>query len=109
MVKKSIIKIVQDYLDKVKQAGIPVNSAVVYGSFARGENTANSDIDLLVLSSIFDKEKKEQDISTLWKVTRHIDNRIEPAAVGIKEFKERQDSPIIGIARQEGIVIKISK
>jgi len=106
MAEESVVERVHEYLAKVVHAGIPASSAVIFGSFARGESNPESDIDLLVLSPAFDNEKDDRDIGTLWRLTRHVDIRIEPHAVGVREFAERQDSPIIAIARHEGIVVQ---
>jgi predicted nucleotidyltransferase len=48
--KESIIRIIQDYLQAIRQAGIQVSQAVLYGSWARGEARPESDIDLIVIA-----------------------------------------------------------
>jgi predicted nucleotidyltransferase len=105
MLSQSIIEVVRRYLAKVEEIGIPVARAVIYGSFACGKQTENSDIDLLVLSPIFDKAKNTQVVDQLWRMTWRVDSRIEPIAVGVREFEESEDSPLIAIARQEGVTI----
>lgn len=49
---RSPARIVQDYLMKV-QARIPVSRAYIFGSTARGERGAASDLDLIVVSRGF--------------------------------------------------------
>ncbi len=105
MVAESIISIIQCYLMELQTHGIPVHSAVLYGSFASGEQRPESDIDLLVLSPLFDHEKTTEVIDALWHLVWRVDSRIEPTAVGVREFKENQTSPLIGIAREHGVVI----
>ncbi len=106
MVEKEVINTVVRYLGRVSSEGIPAVAGVIYGSFARGENSPESDIDLLVLSPAFDGRKDYEQAETLWEVTYDVDYRIEPIPVGVREFAERQDSPIIAIARREGIVVQ---
>ena len=105
MALAAIASVIQRYLDAVTEAGIPVEAAVLFGSYAKGLEHENSDIDLLVLSPRFDQQKTQQDISLLWRVRARTDARIEPIAAGIREFAEDEGSPILCIARSEGIMI----
>jgi predicted nucleotidyltransferase len=57
MVAATTVDTVRHYLDVVSKAGIPVVAGVVYGSFARGEENKDSDIDVLVISPAFDGKK----------------------------------------------------
>ena len=105
MVEKAILTKVREYLGRIAEEGIPVVSGVIFGSFARGEQQADSDIDLLVVSPAFDGTKDRNLIDTLWRMTWRVDSRIEPFGVGVREFEENDASPLIGIARREGIVV----
>lgn len=107
MVDSSIIAIVRRYLDTVTRAGIPADKAVLYGSFARGEQRKDSDIDVLVLSPLFDRVKASKALDLLWRLTRQVDIRIEPVAVGVREFEEDDGSPLIGVARRDGFVVSL--
>jgi predicted nucleotidyltransferase len=105
VVSPSIAESVRRYLAVVEETGVPVVGAVVYGSFARGEQTVNSDIDLLVLSPLFDRAKENGTVDRLWHIAWRVDSRIEPVAVGVREFEENEDSPLIAMARREGVMI----
>ena len=48
MADSAIVKAVQDYLVAVRQAGLHARRAVLFGSHARGDANADSDIDVLV-------------------------------------------------------------
>ena len=43
----------------------------------------------------------------LWKVAARIDSRIEPIAVGKRQFEDGSDRAIVEIARREGQVITL--
>ncbi len=105
MVSEAIASVIQRYLREVERAGIPVQAGVLFGSYATGHQREDSDIDLVVLSPRFDQEKTQRDISILWRLRARTDARIEPIAAGIREFAEDEGSPILCIARAEGIRI----
>jgi predicted nucleotidyltransferase len=102
---ESIIPVIRRYLQAVCDHGIPIEGAVLYGSYARGQETPESDIDLIVLSSLFDREKTQKTLSTLWRLRASTDCRIEPIAAGVDEWTHDRKSPILEIARSEGIAI----
>ena len=105
MLDGSTHKIVEAYLAKVAAAGVPVARCVVFGSHARGEQTAQSDIDLLVIAPVFDGKGRQAAIDTLWCVAWRVDDRIEPIGVGVREFKKKSWVPLLMVARQEGVVV----
>jgi predicted nucleotidyltransferase len=105
MVSAAIAPVIQRYLGEVERAGIPVEAAVLFGSYAKGLEREDSDIDLVVLSPRFDQQKTQHDISVLWRLRARTDARIEPIAAGVREFAEDEGSPILCVARAEGIRI----
>ena len=102
MADKRIVESIQQYLQVVKQKGIPVKYGVLFGSYARGREHEWSDIDLLVVSPLYDKHRNYKDIVKLWRIAAHTDVRIEPIPVGEKQYKEDDSSLIIEVARREG-------
>ena len=67
MVDPSIMESVKKYLQALAQNGVPVQFAVVFGSRAAGKNDANSEIDLIVVSPMFDEERTRQHVNILWR------------------------------------------
>ncbi|GER78082.1 MAG: nucleotidyltransferase domain-containing protein [Anaerolineae bacterium CFX3] len=109
MADKKIVKSVRNYLQAVKQKGIPVKYGVLYGSHARGQEHEWSDIDLLVVSPLYDKRRTYKDLVKLWRIAAHTDFRIEPIPVGEKQYKEDDANLIIEIARREGKIIPLAE
>jgi predicted nucleotidyltransferase len=109
MVDESIVKVVRRYLQALVEQGIPVHHGVVFGSQARGHTHAWSDIDLLVVSPQFDDERRREDVNLLWRTAARVDTRIEPIAVGQRQFEEDDSSAIIEMARREGQVIPLAE
>ena len=102
MVEKSIIEAVRLYLDVVRKSGVDLKGAVVFGSHARGEGTPESDIDLIVISPEFDKRRDRRRTAALWRLRAKTDSRIEPVAVGEKQWQEDFGDPLLCAAREEG-------
>ncbi len=107
MVDQSVVESVRRYLRAISERGIPVRYGVVFGSQARGTADDWSDIDLIVVSPAFDGARRRQDIDLLWRTTVTTDSRIEPVAVGERQWLEDDTSPIVEIARREGAVVMV--
>jgi len=106
MVDRSILKAVQGYLAAVRKAGIHANQAILFGSFARGEARPESDIDVAVIAPEFDGPRKREYVGLLWRLRATTDSRIEPIAVGERQWEEDDTSAIVEICRREGQPIR---
>ncbi len=102
MVDEAIVKVIRRYLQALREEGIPVRYGILFGSQGSGHPGRWSDIDLLVVSPHFDRERRREEINLLWRIAAHTDSRIEPIAVGERQFEEDDRSAIIEIARREG-------
>ncbi|MFP4289775.1 MAG: nucleotidyltransferase domain-containing protein [Bacteroidales bacterium] len=92
------------YCQLLEKSGIRLNKAFLYGSIASGTNHEDSDIDVMLVSEIFDTDDVDPGIKA-WSLTRSIDTRIEPYTVGLNRFKTDNISPIIQIVKEQGIEI----
>lgn len=105
MVDESIVTAVRQYLRALAEKEISVSFGVIFGSQVSGQTHTWSDIDLLVVSPQFDGERKREIVNLLWRVAARTDSRIEPIAVGQRQFAEDDSSAIIELARREGQVV----
>ena len=105
MAKKEIITLIRKFLRRLLQEGIPVDKAYLYGSFARGEESEESDIDVLLVSEVFDKND-DQKVGKTWRISRSIDVRIEPYTVGKERFSNDEFSPLLQVVKREGLEIQ---
>ncbi|MCI8393737.1 MAG: nucleotidyltransferase domain-containing protein [Clostridia bacterium] len=78
MDKETAKKLVEEYAKLVVQ-NMVVNKIVLYGSYARGDNRKNSDIDVAVIVPRESISKNIlNDMAKLFKLTRNISTDLEP-------------------------------
>jgi len=109
MVAQDVVVVIQNYLREVAKKGVPVRYGVLFGSYARGNVHQWSDIDLLVVSPLYDKRRTYKQASKLWRIAAHTDSRIEPIPVGERQYNEDDSSLIIEVARREGQIIPLAE
>jgi predicted nucleotidyltransferase len=107
MVDESVLNGVRRYLQALRDQGVKVKFGIVFGSQISGKTDPWSDIDLIVVSPSFDKERTREDINMLWRLAAQTDSRIEPIPCGERQWLEDDASAIIEIARREGETITI--
>jgi uncharacterized protein len=105
MVQKQIIEILKDYISNLNQGGLSIRKAYLYGSHAHGLANEDSDIDIMLISDLFDTDD-DVILSLPWSPKLRPDFRIEPLPVGTNRFQTDDISPILQIVRKEGIEIK---
>ena len=106
MVAQSILDVIQQYIHALAQHDLPVSQVVLFGSHVSGQTHEWSDVDLIVISPRFDADVSIADVNLLWHTTLEVDDRIEPIACGEKQWQEDLITPILNVARREGVVIK---
>jgi len=86
----------------VETLGKPLE-ATLFGSFARGEATEESDIDVMVAVPHLDKETLNLILDTSWEVGFEAGQMISVAPVSFDELEKLSESPFIQKVKQEGI------
>ena len=77
--KELIRHTVGDYLRVLRESKVPVRHLYLFGSWARGRATEESDIDVAVFLEQDDLDGFDEDVR-LMKLRRSVDLRIEPRA-----------------------------
>ena len=92
-ISKKINKIVVEYVRDVKKH-FNVNKAILYGSYSKGTNTEDSDVDVAIFSDSF-KYKNRIEINTfLFSLARkYKDVCIEPIAFDSNDLED--DNPFV--------------
>lgn len=101
---EEVRRIAKRYAHVLKDDGFKVKKVFLYGSFARGTNRADSDIDLAIISSSFAVHREEKE-KLLWHHVLKVDSRIEPVAYTPEEFDPID--PLVWEIQQEGIKIDV--
>ena len=101
MDKNEALNIAINYIDSISSK-YSVNKAILFGSFAKGTNHDDSDIDIaIILNNVTDIIDAQID---LMKLRRKIDLRIEPHPFKINDFNS--SNPVVHEILKYGIIIK---
>ncbi len=84
MVNSEIIKIAHKFALEVSRK-YNCREVILFGSYARGTNNENSDIDIAVILESFDNSMDVQ--LDLMRIRRKIDSRIEPHPFRLADFE----------------------
>jgi predicted nucleotidyltransferase len=104
MINEEIIQIIKKYLRLLETKGIYISKAYLYGSQAKGIASKNSDIDLMLVSPLFDDDADKY-ARVIWYSASEVSFQLEPITIGEKKFLSDKYSPLIGIVKKEGIEI----
>jgi uncharacterized protein len=104
MLQTDVINIVRQYVNNLKNDGLLIYKAYLFGSYARNQATENSDIDVLLVSEAFDTDD-DIVLSKPWSPKYRFDYRIEPVAIGLQRFVSDDSSLILELVKNEGLEI----
>lgn len=89
------------YIEKVKKY-YDVKCVILFGSYAKGTNTKDSDIDIAIVSDDF--EDIYEVMAELMGLTWNLDTRIEPHPIKSKDFED-VSNPFISEIIETGIKV----
>ena len=108
MVKREIIKIKNILIELLESRGIDTEKIVIFGSYVKGEEKKDSDIDIIIVSRDF----RNKNIFERVEITRGIHRKLieevmKPFDIiyNSDEEWERGHSLIINEAKEEGEVV----
>lgn len=104
MLQQDAINIVHQYVSNLNNAGIVIFKAYLFDIHSRNQANENSDIDVLLVSDAFDTED-DVVLSNPWSPKYRKDYRIEPVAMGRKQFQIDDNPIILEVVRNEGLEI----
>lgn len=106
MASQQIIDKVRVYRRKLQEEGIPVNEMYLFGSFATGLETDESDIDVMIVTDL-ESAGDDWKVGKMWRLTKFADTRIEPFVIDQARFQEDNISPVIRAVKREGVMIHL--
>ena len=104
MVSKKIINIIKIYIKELITKDLQIKKVYLYGSYAKGTASVDSDIDLAIISPQFDSDSDKY-APVIWLSDYRAEHKIEPITIGEERFKKDDVSPLLEIVRKEGIEI----
>ena len=104
MAQGEVIQLLKKYIEILREEGISVNKAYLYGSYSDNSASEESDIDVLLVSDGFE-ESDDKLVGKVWRLTGKVNSRIEPIIIGTKNYENSESSPLISKIRETGIPI----
>lgn len=97
-----VMEIVQKYV-KIICENYKVYEIILFGSYAKGTENENSDIDIAIITDDFENDVFDE-VLNLMRMRRKIDKRIEPHLIRIEEYK-KAETPFIKEVINTGIKV----
>jgi predicted nucleotidyltransferase len=85
-IPKSILEIVDDYVKKISKQ-IPVKKALLFGSFATGSYTKDSDVDVAIFSDYFSAMDKMDAFRFLFLQAMDYDIDLQPQSFTVEDYE----------------------
>ena len=104
MVTKEVREIVSRFVTALASPGVHVDKAVVYGSVATNRDTADSDLDVAVVSSDFGSDRYGEG-KLLNQVAWRVDARIHPVPISSDSYYNETWIPLIHEIRTHGMEV----
>jgi len=103
MDKSEVVNIAEQFAGKVAEKYNCVE-VILFGSYAKGSNHIDSDIDIAVVLKDYDNLMNIQ--LELMRLRREIDSRIEPHPIRESDFNE--NNPLVNEIKKYGEIIKVA-
>jgi predicted nucleotidyltransferase len=96
------VKLVIKYIGELERNKIPIEKAILFGSYAKGYAKEESDIDVALVSEVFSGDRFE-DRRKIIPLRRKIDSRIEPLPFKTEDFEN--GGILVEEIKKTGIVV----
>lgn len=83
--------IAQKYIDTVRNSGVSIAGAYLFGSYAKGNPHKDSDIDICIVSDNFSDDYIKEVVSLKVLATK-VDSRIEPIPFSPSDLENKYSS-----------------
>ena len=103
MSRQKALQLASRFINIVKNKGIPVKKAFLFGSWAKGTADENSDIDICVISPVFGVDYTGE-MAKLLTIAQKIDSRIESIPFNPKDLLDPYSS-LASEIRMTGVAV----
>jgi len=107
MDKKAALEILSRFRNAIESQHISVDKLILFGSYARGEETEDSDLDILVVAPT--KERFFQRMATVRRLIRGLRDGfpVAPIVLTVRELEKRQKigDPLVQEILETGILL----
>ncbi len=97
-----VMKNARLFLEKLRNKGIIISKAYIFGSYANGKADKWSDIDIAVVSPNISEDRFEERVR-LTKLAISVDDRLEPLPFNDETFSD--DDPFVQKIKNEGLMV----
>lgn len=94
---------IRQFRKKVEETLHSPVEVILFGSYARGEETWDSDVDLLVIIPKMDKSTLDQILEIAWEIGFATGIVLSIIPITVQEMKILSQSPFLQAVQQEGI------
>lgn len=102
MAKREVVDILKKYINLLKNEGISIDKAFLYGSYLTDTHKDDSDIDLMIVT---ENEEDDNVAGKIWSLTQKVNTKIEPYLVDKNKFYSDEYSPVINVVKNTGLEI----
>ena len=89
--KKSQTEKINKFVELLKQQGLNISKIILFGSYAKGKASPDSDIDVVVVSNQFGRDTAEE-MMLLRKIALKVDSHIEPVPLSPDDLTDKYSS-----------------
>lgn len=100
---KNIDQAIKQFLDLIKERFPDLEYAYLFGSYAKGKSTEDSDVDLALIFTKVDDSSRFDFQVQLMLLAAKIDSRIEPHPISLEDFNS--GNPFVVEIKKTGIKI----
>lgn len=101
-INKDIVDSINKFIEEIKKQ-YNVKAIILFGSYAKGMENEDSDIDIAVITDDIKTDKFDEEVK-LTLLRRKIDNRIEPHIISINDY-ENDETPFVVEVKNTGIKV----
>lgn len=102
MAPQSVKSVIKRFKSALESAHFPDAKLYLFGSYARGDARPDSDIDICLVSRVFETQKEEYEKEAI-VIAFGIDSRIQVVVTDPYKFRKDPLSPLYSRIRKEAI------